>query len=176
MENKLRYLIDCDGVVADFSRHVIECTGSSLTPADITEWNIFKLVGEADGGGKMRHAYDLMEDTEFWRSLPLLEGAEEGIRKIKEAGHDVYWVTSPWPTCSGWDVARREWLCSNFEWATNDHVIITSAKYVCLGDVFIDDHIKNVEKWKQWHPTKSGLLMKAPYNQNHEGLEFFSWG
>lgn len=172
----MRYLIDCDGVLADFSAHVIECSGSTLTPAEVTQWDIFSLIGERGGEQLKKKTLLMMDDPEFWRTLPLMDGAAEGVARIKEEGHDIYWVTSPWGTCSGWDVARRAWLKANFEWSSTDHVVITSAKYVCLGDVFIDDHIKNVEKWAQWHPSGRALLMKAPYNENHEGLNFFSWG
>lgn len=168
----MRALIDVDGVVANFSEHLLGRVGSSATFDDVTEWDIFSLIERKDGPERKKVALQMMEDPEFWASLPVMEGAIEGVNIIKET-MEVFWVTSPWPTCQGWDIARRTWLNTHFG-ADPKHVIITASKFVCVGDMFIDDHVDNVEKWQQHHPDKMALLYDAPYNKGEKHVRF-SW-
>lgn len=170
---KKRALVDVDGVVADFSQHVIDSVGSSLTVADITRWDIFGLIEEADGSAKKVAALAAMEDMQFWNTLPIMEGAVEGLKELRKT-YDVFWVTSPWPTCHGWDVARRNWIVKNFQ-ASPDHVVVTNAKFICAGNVFIDDKIDNVKAWAEHNPEGRALLFSAPYNSSCNDYEFFQW-
>jgi 5'(3')-deoxyribonucleotidase len=149
---KKRALVDVDGVVADFSIHLINESSSRLTPEDITEWDIFNLIGLNDGPEAKKKALGLMEETDWWDSLPLLENAQVGIEALSKT-HDIVWVTSPWPTCKGWDISRRNWIKKHFK-DFSDHVVITESKFVVAGDLIIDDRINNVVCWADHHPTK----------------------
>jgi len=162
-----RALLDVDGVVADFVGHVIALTGSPITREDVLEWDIFSILGPLKKEGLA-----LMEDPHFWETLPLIEGAVQGVGKLAKT-HELFWVTSPWPTCKGWDVARRGWLKKHFD-VDPKHVVITSSKFLCTGDMFIDDHVDNVRDWVKYHPAGRALLFDAPYNQGG-AYERFKW-
>lgn len=170
--DKKRVLLDVDGVVADFSGSLLRAIDSSLRPEDITDWNIFKLIEEADGKASARLALSLMDNPRHWQSAGLLPGALQAVEGLKQRGATIYWVTSPWPTCHGWDTARRLWLKQYF--GGGDGFVITESKYLCAGDIFIDDRPENVQSWAKAHPDKQALLFDAPYNRN-SALPRLTW-
>lgn len=88
-------------------------------------------------------------------------GAEDGVEAIREAGHEIYWVTTPWSPCKEWGQVRRDWLKRHFQVDPKD-VVITGSKFLIDGDVFIDDRIDNVLQWREHHPEGKGLLHRVP--------------
>lgn len=171
----MRVLLDVDGVVSAFDEHLIDSVGSSLTPMEIVKWDIFDLIAQADNQTKKVEALMLMDDPEFWATLPVKKGALEGVESLRNRGADVYWVTTPWWTCRGWDVVRRQWLVDNFPQTTVDHVVITSAKYLCAGDIFVDDKVDNVDKWVKHNKNGRGFIYSAPYNKTCTKHEHVTW-
>jgi hypothetical protein len=45
------------------------------------------------------------------------------------------------------------------------HVISTSAKYVCAGDVLIDDKLENLKKWVHCNPNGLAIRWLGPANR-----------
>ena len=82
---------------------------------------------------------------------------------ILEPRFDVYYATSPWWSCVGWETARRAWLEEHFD-ATREQVVITTDKSILGGDVFIDDKPENVSGWQDANPGGQGFLLQATYN------------
>lgn len=164
-------LLDVDGVCADFSRGLIEAVGSHLLPEDVTRWDIISLFTPE----QRELAYDYLSDPSFWRNLPVMEDAQEGV-KFMEVTHNVVWVTSPWASCEGWESARRDWLNEHFgmdEKGQPYHP--TSEKERIDGDLLIDDKPDNVVSWAEAHPDKTAWLFEAPYNKNFEWPHRISW-
>lgn len=162
-----KILIDVDGTVAETRESLIERSGLGTDPFP-EEWD---LIGALKGDDKMK-AIRVMNDPDFWSNLPLMDGAKKGIRLLKAYGHDITWVTSPWRSCLGWSDIRRFFIKENFG---DDPVIITSDKEKVPGDIFIDDKVKNVEKWKKAHPDKKAFVFDAENNKNYTGAPHFNW-
>ena len=154
----MKFLSDVDGVAADFVQRVLDVTGSPLRPEDITQWDVLGMLSVE----QREDAIEAMSSPTFWASLEVLDGAKRGVDHLVGLGHELVWVTSPWDSCPGWDVARRGWLREHF----GEHdVIITSAKHHVVGDVFIDDKPKHVVDWQKAHPDKRAFLYDAPHNR-----------
>lgn len=166
----LRVLMDCDGPVADFTGYLLRLVGSSLTLADITDWDVFGFLEEE----QKKEAYRILQESFFWRDLPVVDGARERIQEIKRAGHDIYWVTSSWPGCRTWASDREKWLKDNFD-VHYTRIVVCADKRVVSGDVIIDDKMKSVESWGAEHKAGRALLFDAPYNQDSK-LERIDWG
>ena len=159
-------LVDCDGVLADFSRDALAVVRSSMSPWDVTEWDIFKLLElECVGLGLALRAE--LNHPEFWRWMHPLPGAYALLEALANNNMDVMVVTSPWLTCAGWDKARREWLRENFD-IPPENVIITSRKDLVCGSVFFDDKPSHVVAWGNRHGYDHAWLVDAPYNQDSE--------
>jgi len=167
-----RILLDVDGVVADFTKGVEDATNHKFSKEDLKVWDILdKLDPE-----KKEHALEVLTEPEFWRNLPIIDGAQEVVNSWDSLGHDITWVTSPWVSCESWESARRDWLDMHFGLGTKGHHYIpTSSKGKIVGDVFIDDKPKNVTEWMAAHPQGKAFIFDAPHNQSFHGAPRFTW-
>ena len=156
----MKALIDVDGVVADFIGHVLDVLRSTKKPEDITDWHFLTFLSPEE----QAKAHELLDTREFWETLPLKEGARDGISHLRDfLGFDITWITSPWPGCAEWADARKAWIKRHFG---NDPVIIASDKEKYDGDLFIDDKPANVEKWRNSHLGKQAFLFDTPQNKS----------
>lgn len=163
-----KILIDVDGVTADLVTAVYEAIDSDKDPKSLRQWDFLELLSKEQES----HARELMNSPDFWSGLPVIDGAKRAIKHLKDFGHQIVWVTSPWESCLGWETARRNWIRNNFG---DDDIVITRDKGHIQGDVFIDDKPQNVEEWKKANPQGKALLFDAPHNREVYHLSTFSW-
>jgi len=157
----MRFIIDVDGVVADWTGHLLHTIGSKLAPDDVTQYDVFGLMDKAES---VRAATELCT-AQWWAHIPTIPGAKNAIHKIEAAEHSILWATAPFRSCFGWETKRRRWLRSNFA-VHPDNILIGVAKERITGAVFIDDKISNVERWKSENPKGVAILFAQPYNNN----------
>jgi 5'(3')-deoxyribonucleotidase len=159
-------LLDCDGLLSDFTRgalSVVERTlGRRHVPEDIWHWDFCKALGIV-GNDRIRVMQAISDDRSFAVNLPILPGALDGVRRLREIA-EVHVVTSPWNTNSGWTYERERWLLRNFE-IDHKHVHHSSAKYLFAGDVFVDDKASHVAEWVAAHRGKLAVLWRTLHNQ-----------
>lgn len=161
---KPRVLLDVDGVLADFltpSFAILNrLSGLSHVAADLKEWDLFSLFPRTVEDA----FYDECNKPGFCSSLPVLPGAVEFVAGLREVA-DVYIVTSPMNHNQTWTWERQQWLKQHFD-VPHRHIVHTSAKYLCVGDVLIDDRPLNIEEWEREHAKGVGALWDAPYNKS----------
>lgn len=140
-------LLDVDGVCADFTgmvRRLVKGMGGQM-PWPVTQWGFIKGS---------------------WMDMEPIPGARGVVEAFRRAGHRVVFVTAPWESCVEWAYARTSWLKHEMGADPRD-VVITSAKELVRGDVFVDDKIENVAAWREEdYPGRlRGYLWDAPYNR-----------
>lgn len=172
-----RILLDVDGPLADFHRPCLdiinELTGREYTLDMLTEWNLFEALGVSET--VKSKTYARMKESGWCSTIPVCPGAVEGVELLRSVA-DVYACTSPMngPT---WTHERDGWLSRHFGF-TSKQIIHTSAKYVCAGDMLIDDKIENLDKWKSWHPGGLAVRWIMPQYSKHvykNGPSTSSW-
>jgi 5'(3')-deoxyribonucleotidase len=160
-------LLDCDGVLADFTGSVLkalnERNGTDFTPEDVTDWDMAHCLGVPN-----RVIYDIASEAGFCLNLKPLPGAEDALDELNKIA-DVYCVTSPIHTSPYWMFERTQWLYTYG--IVPSHVIQGSAKHLLVGDVFIDDKPRSVQSWvyarnKRLDRTDGdgAFLWAQPYN------------
>ena len=159
-------LVDCDGVLCDFSRKVAEVAG--IEQSAITQWDFAKCMTEAQA----ERVYDALFDPATWMSMHPTPWAKELIAWLEESHYRVVVVTSPWwmnteTHCMGWSETRLIWLTMKLGIPAQD-VIMTKDKSLIEGDVFIDDRPSNVEAWKKERVLPQAWLWDAPYNRDSD--------
>lgn len=169
-----RVLLDVDGVLADFleaSLTVIKnLSGKTYTIDDFKTWDLFETVPRAFE----QPFYDAVNRPGWCRALQVYPGAIEGVRALRQVS-DLYVVTSPLNHVPTWTHEREAWLHEHFG-IPHKQVVHTSAKYLCLGDLLIDDRPANIEKWEAEHPNGRGLLWDQPYNHgSNAGIRVKDW-
>lgn len=169
----MRLLIDVDGVLARFDAAYVELVNylfkRNHTTEDVTEWAIERALGLSAEQTETVNSY--IRTRGFASQLQPYPGAGEAVSRLR-AVHDVYFVTSPFRGTRdqrlSWTADREHWLLDHFG-VPHSKVVHTSAKHLCVGDVFIDDKPSNVSMWQEHHPSGFGLLWYQPYNWEHRG-------
>src|SRR5712664_3301214 len=166
--------IDIDGVLADFNSSMIErtikVTGRDLFPPrpfDIPCWDYPEKYGYTNT--EMSAIWGSIKiDPEFWQNLspyPTAYAAGEYLRKLQDAGHDLYFITSR----PGVDAKAQteEWLAFHLGmyFAT---VLISSEKALCARaldlDAYIDDKWENAFEVATTSRARTYLLDR-PWNR-----------
>jgi len=164
-----KILIDVDGVTADMVRDLFERMGGTLKVEDFPTWDIFKQLSDED----REEAYSILSKSDFWANLPVVDGSQKGVRHLKNFGHEVVWVTSPWSGCPGWGDARTAWIKKHF--GEGDEIHLRRDKENVDGDCLIDDKPDNVDTYKRVHPDATVLIFDTPHNKKYTGVPRFKW-
>lgn len=178
-----RSLVDCDGVLADFTRAYLAIAnilaGTNYTPDDATAWELSQLPGLK---AVQRQTLEACGSPGWARSFGVYPGAQEGMRELAKLG-EVYIVTSPLWLYTG-DLHEKLdrhfaatfchdrvlWLEEHFG-IHRKKIIFASEKHVVDGTVLIDDKPANIQAWIEAHGSKqdrSAILWAQPWN----ALEF----
>lgn len=154
------YLIDVDGVVADFAAVVDDIAaelglGRGFRPEC---YNLAKRYRLADYE-EQRLRERVIAEPGFARRIPVIESAREWVMRCPG---EVVFVTTPWPDSPTWSYDRERWLEEHFD--REYEVVHTHAKHLVAGDVFVDDLASHVLEWADRHPAGWAYLVAQPYN------------
>jgi 5'(3')-deoxyribonucleotidase len=178
-----RINVDCDGVVCDFIPGLfgaLKAIGLDPGPIDhpnYRTWDVLKNVPEECS----EPMFEMLKEHEFWEKLPVIDGAQEAILALREAGHHIHWVTSPWEKCFGWRDARHAWLNAHFDHPQQNlskDLTVTGTKDFIWADVFIDDKADHIRGWHAHHPglAHRAILYKTSFNvDHHDDLDHIEW-
>ena len=176
------FLFDVDGVAANLTGYLIDKLAHQFKrkelpgPDDIKNHDtLFKRGSTPFTEEQLLAAYKLLASKKFAQNMLLIDGAQEGIKKVRKSGSSVFWITSPWVSSQTWDHDRRVWLEKNFH-SKHQDVGFFYQKHLVRGDVFIDDKPSNVANWAAANPHGRALLFDQPWNKKDGGaLERFTW-
>ena len=169
-----RFLIDCDGVLADFDAAFLRIANqfceSEHLPEHVLEWD-YKNLPEVVAAASQ--AWEVVKgDGGFCQRLEVLGGSDiphlEAIQALRELG-EVRVVTTP-VHCDHWYYERVEWLIENFGFRANE-VTFTKQKEYVYGTCLVDDKVDNVVKWTKFNGKRKdafGVLWARPYNVDGE--------
>jgi 5'(3')-deoxyribonucleotidase len=165
MGRRQRVLLDVDGVLADFvmpaGKVVEEVTGAPLPADAIEEWDLFRSYDE-DTQSKI---YTVCKAEGWCLAIEPYPGAVDFIKKLDEVA-DTFFVTSPMGG-PHWAYERELWVKKHF--GMHHHkVVSTSSKFICAGDVFVDDKFSHIEAWAKEYRHGLPILWTQPYNLKHE--------
>lgn len=158
-------IIDCDGVLADWTGYLLKQLDVGLTVDDVYEFKLRNVLRDLKGKDVARRADAICSNPGFTASQPLLPWAQELVRLSDEAG-PVMVLTSPWMT-RGWYDARIGWLKDNLG-IHQDNVMVGKLKWWVDGDLFIDDKPSNVISYATERPHRRAVLLAWPYNDGVE--------
>src|SRR5271154_958216 len=162
-----RFLVDADEVLADFKTPLFQIAsdlfGLTLRAEDCDVWDLFTLFTE-----EQRVEVCKVIDQPGWcSSMEPKPGAQAAITRIRDF-MDVYCVTSHWPSPT-WVHERDNWLIKLFGFSRKQ-IVHTSAKFLCKGDAFLDDHPDHVTSWLKEHPEGSGMLWHIPNTSKYPNV------
>lgn len=169
-----RFRIDVDGVVAGMAEHTLdilkeefpEDTIPSFDELDV--WDIYHSDDSPLSEKQRSYAIERLDEPGFANELPVITGAKEAIEKIRRGGHEILWVTTPYLGSKTWEDDRRQWLFEHFNVNPKD-VEFVRHKWFYRGDVFIDDKLESVLKWRELNDGLA-VVFDSPWNQGGEKI------
>lgn len=159
-----RLLLDVDEVCGDIMtpalKAVGEVGGGTWDPATFPTWDVFDTVDH-----RYREAtYERWTAPGWCKAIKPYPEALAAIPRLRQVA-DVRFVTAPLRG-PHWMWERDRWLREHFE-ARSEDIVFTKAKYLVMGDVFVDDNAENVLQWALVHPAGTGVVWERPC---HRGL------
>ena len=138
---KLHIMIDCDNVLNNVSEDWVMYLNKkhelSINPHGLSHEKIYKAFPTLS----MDEIKFPLQDESFGKSYTVKPGSYECLKEMLGDGHEVSIVTAHNNRTAG---MKFEWVTMNFPFLTRDDVIITSRKHKIMGDVLIDDEVKNL--------------------------------
>lgn len=162
----MRIAIDMDEVIADpISKFIKLYNRDCAVPLDLV----------LDPGNEIYHHvpesvnmkwFDYINEKGFFRDLPVIPGAIEGIQKLQEQ-HEVYIVSAAMEFRNSLE-DKYDWLAEHFPFISWQNIMFCGDKII-EADILIDDRIKNFKDFKG-----RPLLFTSPHNMlitNYERVD-----
>lgn len=155
-----RIAIDMDQVIADVEPKFLDIYEAAYgrRPAKEEYWGhkLYKLEG-----AKMLR--EQLFKKGFFLDLPVIEGSQEGIKKLMEH-YEVYITTAAMEFRSSFE-DKYDWLERYFPFIHWKNIVFCGDKSVIRADYMIDDHVFNLKTFEG-----KGLLYTASHNIHDEGF------
>jgi len=163
-------MCDVDGIVADtlpyWLQKIGDDTGIRAEVSDINQWDLAKCAPLA-GSVTPDKVFGYLNAPGFNLGVPVMSGAVEGVKKLMDAGHDVYFVTARFGT-NGLPETLW-WVAANFPFVdVRRQVVFLKDKYRFNADVIIDDCAENLEDYWGAHAFAHCVGITYPYNARLE--------
>ena len=153
--------VDVDDVICNLQETVIklfnERFGSNYSMKDFTEYNIMNVLPTQDGIN-MKNMYG---ESGLYDKVKPITGAQEGLRKLINAGHTIYFVTAAVPKTYG---EKVDFIKRYFPFVDGDHIVSMRHKWMFKCDVMIEDNYETLITKPYYHR----IVMNQPWNQSNK--------
>lgn len=156
--------VDVDGVCADLHyewlRRYNAEYNDTLTINGIHQWEMTLAVKPECG----KSIYKYLSQPDLYENVPLIPGAIEGVRALREKGYRVVFVTSctKGMTDQKWGWLERHGFLEAGSRGNAD-LVVAHDKSLINANLLIDDYDGNFTGWNGY-----GILFSAPYNVSFE--------
>lgn len=180
---KLRIGIDMDGILADFTNHLLDKytdvhPEENVSEHDITTFDIEQHLKNKD------LARSIWYRPGFFSGIPIYEGAADTLNQLQKDGHEIVIITSP---STSWSATEKiQWLAKYFTFLPGKvnfageykikNLVVTSEKHLVSCDVLIDDFPFNVTEYKRVHPHTFITSLLHAYNREPGLYNFLPTG
>lgn len=174
----MRLLLDMDGPLAAFDQRGWEIIRERKVLTDVDGWKNQTHRYFTDHATTRRSRLFVRKLTQaqgWFRELPVVPGAQEGVQDLLYHDVDLWVCTKPMGTNPYCADEKRAWIAEHFPELTN-RLIITPNKSLIDGDVLLDD-----APAIEWLPlaTWRAVIFNAPFNgagSQWEDLQHWTWG
>jgi len=140
-QRKLHIMVDCDNVLSNTSEswvmYLNKKHGLSVNPQGLSHEKIY----EAFPTLSRDEVKFPLQDEAFCEIFQVKPGSYECLKQMIDDGHEVSVVTAHNNKTAG---VKFEWVTAKFPFLSRDDIIITRKKHKIIGDVLIDDEVRNL--------------------------------
>lgn len=152
-------VVDVDDVICNLQETVIklfnERFGTSYTINDFTEYNIMNVLPLQDGTVMT----DMYGESGLYNKVKPLQGAQDGLQKLINNGHQVYLVTAAIPKTYD---EKVKFIHRYFPFIDDGHIVCMKHKWMFKCDIMIEDNYETLIT----KPYYYRILMDQPWNQS----------
>lgn len=134
----MRFLIDMDGVLADFDARLVAELEDAGYP-NVDEWVTHRPYFEFGPVDDIL-VRTVMKQPGFFRSLAPVVHAIEALREMVAEGHEVFLVTSPLSNSDHCIPEKIEWVKRHLGEDWLRRLVITKDKTIVRGDLLVEDN------------------------------------
>lgn len=162
---------DLDGVLADLLTPWLEAYNKdfndTLTPQDITDWNIRKFVKpEAH-----KTIYKYINKENFYKNVKPVDYYRDMLYSMLDEGVEVGICTS----CNNnvtMMAEKLKWIKKHLPRVDRNNIMFVNNKGRARGDVLIDDKPENIADFLKANKDAMGWLVDSPYNKESRNILF----
>ena len=151
--------IDVDDVICNLQDTVINLFnsryGSNYALSDFVEYNIMNVLPQQDGIVMK----DMYGETGLYNKVMPIYGAQDGVQKLINMGHEVYFVTSAIPKTYG---EKVDFIKRYFPFIDESHIVCMNHKWMFKCDVMIEDNLNTLLAKPYYHR----ICMDQPWNRD----------
>lgn len=152
-------MCDVDNVICNLQEVVVnlfnERYGSNYTLNNFTEYDVMNVLPTQDGI-VMR---DMYGEPGLYNKVKPIVGAQDGLQKLINAGHQVYLVTDAVPKTYG---EKIEFIHRYFPFIDDAHIVCMKHKHMFKCDVMIEDNLTNLLAKSYYHR----ICFNYPWNES----------
>ena len=150
-------LLDMDEVIEELVPTLLnkynQIYGTHHEISEIQHWEVPKWDPEL---------CTIIEHIDVILELPPKGDSIYYMEKWIEEGHEVYIITNTVDTRS--QGLKQRWIKKYIPYFDLSKIVFIKDKHIVRGDIFVDDCIRNVLKWKKENPEGCAFLMRAQHN------------
>jgi 5'(3')-deoxyribonucleotidase len=150
-------MVDVDDTICDMQRTAINLFnsryGTNYSIADFNDYDVMNCM-------PMEHATKMVEiygEAGFYNLVKPFRGAQNGIQKLINEGHQVYLVTNAIPDTYG---EKVNFIKRYFPCIDEAHIIAMKHKHMFMCDIMIEDCLQNLLA----KPHYYRICMDQPWN------------
>lgn len=154
-------MVDIDDTICNMQQTAINIFnsryGTSYTLDDFHDYDVMNCMPVKDAT-KMLEIYG---ESGFYNTVRPLKGAQEGLQKLINDGHQVYLVTNAIPQTYN---EKIEFVNRYFPYIDNAHIVAMKHKHLFRCDVMIEDCMQNLLAKPYYHR----VCFNQPWNQSNK--------
>lgn len=134
-------LVDLDGPTADFDAQFFTSCANNGWTLDCTRENQTRRFATDHLPSKRERAMarDMVNARGWFRHLPVVDGALEGLNQLETAGLDVWLCTKPLEQNPSSRDDKAAWVSEYLGRRWEEKLILTPNKSMVRGDILLDD-------------------------------------
>lgn len=153
--------VDCDNVLCNLQEVVINILNAkydkNYSLETFNKYSVSECVPKEDA----MNMVSIYKEHGIYDLVKVLDGAQNAIKKLIRAGHEVYIISDSYPSIYE---EKSNWIKFHFPEIDDAHIICMKHKWLFKCDVMIEDNLDNLLNGHHY----DRIVIDYPWNRTHD--------